>query len=153
MRQLPLLPVQTRWLGAVLVTAAVATYLLNGIYNDRTCWFINFPVIAYEEPFGPKEYFSVSRVAFYDTFLCLLFLVGLMCIAFSKTKREDEYINSIRLNAWLWAVLINVSLVCVSFLLFYGMSFFFIIAGNLFSLLIIFILRFHYLLYKTGKEK
>lgn len=147
MSQPLLLPTNTRIVGLFMIIAAISIYLLN----DRTFWYLNLPIAAYEEPFGPKQYFTISRVAFYDTFLCVLFLLGLMCIAFSRIRKEDEFINSLRLRAWLWAVLINVGLACIALLFFYGMSFFGVIAGNLFSLLALFIIRFYYLLYKSNK--
>ncbi len=148
-----LLPLKFRIIGLFAIALTVATYFINGIYNSSIHWYITFPVVAYEEPFGDKSYFTFTKVAVYDTVISLLFLIGLMFIAFSKIKREDEYSYSIRLSSWLWAVWMNCIFMVLSFVFFYGMSFFAVMVCNLYSMLIIFILRFYYQLYKSSKLK
>lgn len=153
MTSYPLLSLKFRFIGLLTVASTLLTSIVNGIYNTHTSWYINFPVVAYEEPFGEKNYFAFARVAVYDTVICLLFFIGLMFIAFSKIKKEDEYSYSIRLSSWLWAVWINCIFMVLSFVFFYGMSFFAVMVCNIYSMLIIFILRFYYQLYKSSKLK
>ncbi|MGC4231427.1 MAG: hypothetical protein QM594_00305 [Niabella sp.] len=149
----PLLSSKFRLIGLLAAAISIIIYLINGVYNARTFWYIKFPVITYEEPFGEKAYFTFSKVPVYDTVIGVLFLIGLMFIAFSKIKQEDEYSYAVRLNSWLWAIWVNCILLVFSFFFFYGLSFFAIVVCNLYSLLIIFILRFYYLLYKNSKLK
>ena len=97
-----------------------------------------------------------------------LVIVGLLFIAFSKIKKEDELTGKIRLNALYWAVLANFMWYAVFILLAFGNNFFKLalitslvdtlgenerfMAYNLFAPLLIFILRFYYLLYKNQND-
>lgn len=86
-----------------------------------------------------------------NTVLGVLFIIGALLVGFSKEKNEDEYISSMRLNALLWAVLVNYSLLIVAFLLVYELPFFTVMTFNMFTVLLLFILRFHYLLCQNKK--
>ena len=75
-------------------------------------------------------------------------IVGLMMLAFSREKVEDEFIAQLRLESLQWAVYINYVLLVLTFLLVYGSFFLDILIYNLFTVLIIFIIRFNFLLYR-----
>jgi fatty acid desaturase len=72
-------------------------------------------------------------------------------VGFSKEKEEDEFIRELRLSSLLWAVLISYALLLLAFLTIYGFAFFSVMVYNMFTVLVIFIIRFHYLLYKNAK--
>ncbi|TSD64686.1 hypothetical protein FFF34_012340 [Inquilinus sp. KBS0705] len=97
-----------------------------------------------------------------------LVVVGLVCIAFSKQKHEDELTAKIRLNALYWSILINYGWYMLVFLVATinvwlrlpvlqtviefvadGLNF---LVYNLITPLLIFIARFYYLLYKSRDE-
>ncbi|RKR81203.1 hypothetical protein BDD43_1348 [Mucilaginibacter gracilis] len=93
-----------------------------------------------------------------------LVIVGLLLVAFSKVKQEDELTGKIRLNALYWAILVNYGFYLLFTILMFvpssnqhsGFGFFdnyldFTIY-NLFVPLLIFILRFYYLLYQNKNE-
>lgn len=107
----------------------------------------------------------VTAIENYTNELALaLVIIGLVFIAFSKIKQEDELTAKLRLNALYWAILINY-IICFSAILvlitgqhydlekklkwfitvFGGIN---ILVYNLFMPLVIFIARFYYLLYK-----
>jgi len=71
-------------------------------------------------------------------------IVGLLLIAFSKVKYEDEYVSKLRLESLQWAVYVNFFLLVVSTILIHGMSYYIVIVYNMFTPLIIFIIRFYY---------
>jgi hypothetical protein len=71
-------------------------------------------------------------------------IVGLLLIAFSKVKYEDEYVSKLRLESLQWAVYVNFFLLIVSTILIHGMSYYSVIVYNMFTPLIIFIIRFYY---------
>jgi hypothetical protein len=98
----------------------------------------------------------------------MLVILGLVFIAFSKIKKEDELTARIRLNALYWAVLVNFMAYAVFICLALantvihtsavewvmdefsnGLQF---TVYNFFAPLLIFILRFYYLLYKNKRE-
>ena len=76
-------------------------------------------------------------------------ITGLLLIAFSREKHEDEFISRIRLESLQWAVLINYLLLIVSAFLVYGFSFMDVMMYNMLTVLIIFIVRFHLVLYRN----
>jgi hypothetical protein len=77
----------------------------------------------------------------------VMFLVGGLFLLLAKEKREDEYINAIRLNALHWAVTINYVLLLLCFLLMHGFGFLNVMLYNMFTVFIIYIARFQYLLF------
>lgn len=84
-----------------------------------------------------------------NTIIGVLFIAGALLIGFSKEKNEDEYIDKLRLSALLWAVLLNYLLLIIAFLLVYDIGFITIMIYNMFTVLLLFLFRFHYLLYRA----
>ena len=82
----------------------------------------------------------------------MLFIIGALLVGFSKEKQEDEYIAEVRLNALLWAVLVNYCLLLAAFVFVYGLSFLTVMIYNMFTVLILFIARFHIALYRNAKN-
>jgi hypothetical protein len=71
-------------------------------------------------------------------------ILGLLLIAFSKVKYEDEYVSKLRLESLQWAVYVNFFLLIVSTILIHGMAYYSVIVYNMFTPLIFFIIRFYY---------
>ncbi len=80
-------------------------------------------------------------------------ITGLLMIAFAKEKKEDEYISYLRLKSWQWSVLISYLILIIITLAFYGSTFFGILFYNVFTLLIVFILKFNISLYLLRREE
>jgi hypothetical protein len=74
--------------------------------------------------------------------------VGLLMIAFAREKTEDEYIMTLRLQSLQWAVLANASLLLLANWMLYGENFLKVMVYNMLTVLIIFVIRFQYLLYR-----
>lgn len=102
--------------------------------------------------FEPYAYFKVIDNNITPTIIGALFLVGAMMVGFSKEKSEDEYIAKVRLSSLLWAVWVNYGLLFLCFLFIHGFAFLDIMMYNMFTVLIIFIVRFNYILYKNSKS-
>jgi len=81
-----------------------------------------------------------------------LLIVSLLLVAFSKEKMEDEYIASIRSSAMIWAIWAYYLQLFLIFLLVYGPTFVSLMLYNIFTVLILFIARFHYLMNKARGE-
>ncbi len=115
---------------------------------------LNVPVFSLvtSELLGKKEYCSIQNTNITSTLLGVLFIVGGLLAGFSKVKQEDEYIRSMRLSALLWAVMLNYGILLLAFLLIYGLDFISIMVYNMFTTLIFFNLRFHYLLYRASSS-
>lgn len=76
-------------------------------------------------------------------------IIGLLFIAFSREKVEDEFISKMRLESLQWAVLINYILLIVATWLVHGFAYIDVMMYNMLTVLIIFIIRFHYTLRKN----
>ena len=103
------------------------------------------------EIFGKSQSFAFIETNITNTVVGSLFIVGAMIVGFSKERREDEFIAKLRLSSLLWAVWVNYILLFLSFLFVYGTAFLTVMMYNMFTVLIIFIIRFNYILYKNSK--
>jgi uncharacterized membrane protein len=74
-----------------------------------------------------------------------------MFIGFSKLKSEDEFTIKLRLEALLWAVYINFAIFLLSVIFIYGMVFIQIPLFSSLAFLVLFIVRFNYVLYQSKK--
>lgn len=86
------------------------------------------------------------------TISCSLMIIGGMLIAFAKEKVEDEFISKLRLTSLLWAIFINYILLLIGILTIYGLDFLDVLFYNMFTPLVIFIIRFNFLYYKYSRE-
>lgn len=107
-------------------------------------------VLATDAAFDHYKYFKITQVNFTNTLIGSAFIIGALLVSFSKEKNEDEYINEIRLSSLLWAVLVSYLLLLIAFLFVYGTPFLDVMVYNMFTILIIFITRFNYLMYKNS---
>ena len=146
-----LLPHKFKYLGlALFLLGAVSSF---GGDSPRWLDVNNFPVFFGNDDFGMLVFFQLQRVNLAFTITFLLLVGGALFIAFAKEKIEDEFINSLRLKAFQYSVLINSSILLLALLLVWGFSFIWVLAFNQFSTLIFFILIFHILLWKNSKKE
>lgn len=82
-----------------------------------------------------------------DEFIIVGLIIGLLLIAFSKERIEDEYVSQVRLESLQWAIYVNFGFLIVATLFVYGGDYFTILLYNMFTPLLIFIIRFYYVLY------
>jgi hypothetical protein len=106
--------------------------------------------IFHNEFMGQRGYFQVKELNITNTVIGILFIIGALLVGFSAEKKEDEYISGIRLASLLWAVGVNYILLLLAFLFIYGSPFLDVMVYNMFTVLILFIARFHYMLYKNN---
>ncbi|MBK8347767.1 MAG: hypothetical protein IPL08_09085 [Saprospiraceae bacterium] len=95
---------------------------------------------------GIRQYFIFVHGNYTNTLVGLFFLVALLLIAFSSEKEEDEFISSIRLNSLVWATYANYLVLIIGFLFFFGFEFLYVMIFNMYTTLIIFIIRFYFLM-------
>jgi len=87
----------------------------------------------------------------HNDIIVLLIIFGLLLIAFSKEKIEDEQITQLRLDSLQWAAYVNygIFIVCVVFV--YGIDFLPILIFNVITPLIFFIVRFQWRMYQLNR--
>jgi len=89
---------------------------------------------------------ATKTISLLDELICISLLAGLLLLAFSKEKMEDEWIQSVRLESLQWAILIN-TLLLIAFTIFtHGIPFLNVMMFNMFTPLLVFVGRFYYIL-------
>jgi hypothetical protein len=78
-------------------------------------------------------------------------IISLLMVAFSKEKNEDEYIATVRLESLQWGIYINYGLLLIGTWAFYDWNFFSVTVYNMFTPLVFFIIRFHYVIIKNRR--
>ncbi|MES2108924.1 MAG: hypothetical protein V4577_09270 [Bacteroidota bacterium] len=156
-----LFPRWAKYPGAVL---AIPGFILGYLVVYK-----NYSIPGFELRLRSKSTLFLSAIENFTNELALtLVVVGLMLIAFSRTKKEDELTAKIRLNSLYWAILVNyilfAGMVAVAFIGNITKSHFLnkvieiitdnlqYLAYNFFVPLLIFIGRFYYLLYRNKNE-
>lgn len=147
-----LLPNKYKKLGWYLMipAAIVGLYLSFSNFNG---FEINGKMFALfsDKDLGKSQFFSIVETDFTNTIVGVLFIIGALLVGFSKEKNEDEFIANLRLSSLLWAVLVNYLLLLLCFLFIYDFAFLNVMVYNMFTVLIIFIIRFNYILYKNAQ--
>ncbi|WP_020600519.1 hypothetical protein [Spirosoma panaciterrae] len=117
----------------------------------------NFDVISLIEALFRKKSLvqekSLSLNAFFnsdnmtDEIAAIGVIVGLIFIAFSREEVEDEMISQLRLEALQWSVYANYIILAIAILVFYDGAFFTVMIYNMFTVLLVFIIRFRWLMF------
>ncbi len=160
MNQKLLLPNRFKMIGwTILIPATIAGIILTTTGYEAEWLNAKVLTLFYDEmgifsdvmidKFGP---FGMIEANITNTLVGVVFLIGGLMVAFSKENHEDEFIANLRLSSLLWSVWVNYILLLIAFLLVYGLAFLHIMIYNMFTILIIFIIRFNYILYKSTKS-
>lgn len=135
-----LFPRKFKYVGLVIS----AIFIVMGIYN----MYFTFTLEIYT-PFEVEGLLgSSSPNELTDEILGAGLIIGLMMLAFSKEKIEDEFVGKMRLESLLWAVYVNYILLILTFFFVYGNPFLDVIIYNMYTILIFFIGRFNFLMYR-----
>ena len=103
--------------------------------------------------FSDTKLFCVTQNDSWTDELIVIFLtLAMLFIGFSREKDEDECIASIRMNALVWAILTNSALLILGTLFVYGLPYLNFMSIYMFSLLLLFILKYTWSLYQFRKN-
>ncbi|MDE3145243.1 MAG: hypothetical protein KGL19_13890 [Bacteroidota bacterium] len=144
MKQLPLFPHSWRRIGYILLPVFLAIGIAYLFFDYK------FPFLQYHKSQNFNFIFSENN--FTDELASLGTIIGLLLIGFSKEKTEDEMIQFIRLESLHWAVYANYLVMALCIIFVYGGAFFYVMIWNMFTILIIFIVRFKYLMHQYNKS-
>ena len=141
---------QTKWLfphsyrliGWVILLPTIALGLAV-LYGDFQWSFLTLPIITMEFPGGKIP------VNLTDELAALGVIGGLLLIAFSREKVEDEMINQLRLEALQWSVYANYLILSILIVAVHGTDFMMVMLYNMFTILLVFIARFRWLIFGT----
>jgi hypothetical protein len=151
-----LFPNKYKALGWILFIPSILLVMLSSIFDFQLNEFFNVKVFAlYNDDFfktgKDSSFFQIINNNISDEILSFTLIIGGLLIGFSKLKVEDEMISKIRYESLVWATYLNYALFLLFTLLVYGISFLNVLFYNTFTLLLFFIIRFHYMIYKLNK--
>jgi hypothetical protein len=135
------------WILLVPATIAGILYLVfdtNDVLPGRAFALVN-------DSISNVHVTGIIETDLANTLIGCVFIIGAMFVGFSREKREDEFISGLRLSSLLWAVWVNYALLLLAFIFVWGFSFLQVMLYNMFTVLIIFIARFNYALYRARK--
>lgn len=133
------------------------TGLLGGFYwlliDSEPQWSeVNVLIIYLDEIFNRPQWFTILKNPLFDEVVSILIIIGGIMVAFSREKIEDEYVAKIRLESLVWAVYFNYLVLLMTITLVYGITFFYVLVFNMFTLLFFFIIRFRWLMWKNNQN-
>ena len=152
-----LFPNKFRIIGwMLLIPATILGYMV--IFNDFEFSFLNIKVLSlmpakFDATPGitPQifQMWSIINNNFTSEVASMLFIVGAIFVAFSKEKNEDEYIAKIRLESLMWATYVTFAIQFFCILFFYDFRFLFSMIINMFTILIVFIIRYNFIIIRS----
>lgn len=141
-----LLPNKYKTIGWIIL---VPFFILGVLWmaDIRAC--IEAPVFAI---WSDKGLFTIMHKDIYNEIVSVPLLISLMLVTFAKEKHEDEYILKLRLDSFVWSIYINFIYLLLASLFVFDGGFYKIMVYNLFTILILFIIRFNFVLFKTKHQ-
>jgi len=139
-----------KFIGFVLIILSLVfgyLYFLGG----RPAVF-EIPVFAIVSSYMESRFLVFAKTNILDE-LCAIFMIGgMLMIAFSKEKKEEEEYFKLRVKALIYAVYSTAVLWMVIFLLVYGWVIFIVSAAIFLFFLLAYYLIFKYLVYKRKRS-
>lgn len=155
MKSMKLLPYRYKIIGWVILVPSLLAGLLMllGIDNFASFTFSGktFAFVS-GDLMKDNQYFQVISTDLKATLAGTLITAGALLVAFSREKVEDEFIAALRLSSFQWAVLVSYTILFFCFLFVFGIPFFTVMSLNMFTVILLFIIRFNFLLYRNKKH-
>ncbi|MEM6736483.1 MAG: hypothetical protein AAF620_10495 [Bacteroidota bacterium] len=153
MRVKYLLPASFKRIGWLILFPSV----ILGIPTVIIEWspeFFDFHVFAVFVDGFPKdtELFGFIENNILNEILGVLTIVGGLIVAFSKEFDEDELISKMRVESLVWTIYWNYGILLAAFLLVYDFSFYWVMVFNMFTPLVLFIIRFNWSIRKFRRS-
>jgi len=144
-----LLPNPYKRIGLILLIPSLALGILVRFFDFQ----FSFLTLQFVKTrINSKDMHLEDTINLTDEMALTGIIVALLFIAFAREKTEDEYIAQTRLESLKWAVLINYILLLVATWLVHGFGYIDVMMYNMLTVLIIFIIRFNYVLNNSKKS-
>lgn len=95
---------------------------------------------------------SDSMTAVLNNIAIVGICVGSLFVACSREPIEDELISQVRLNSLLIALYLNTAIIIVSALCFYGLDYLYVMIGNIFTMLLVFLVVYEVKMWRLKKS-
>ncbi len=148
-----LFPNKLKLPGILMMIPPLFYYFYSEItnYYDYPIFDFNVFSVYNDNLFVGKGWFGIAKENLTNEFAMILFLIGIVFFTFSKEKEEDEFIAQIRAESLLWATYANFIFLALAIVLTYGGGFIHVMIWNLFTIPIIFVIRFRIMLYRNKR--
>ena len=113
--------------------------------------FKTFAIVS-DEALFEYQWFQLISTNPADEITLILLIIGGLFVCFAKEKDEDEYIGKLRLESLVWATYVNYAILLLAVIFVYGMAFLNVMMANMFTLILFFMIRFHWVLYKSRQN-
>lgn len=142
-----LLPNKCKTIGWILL---IPSFILGLMWILNIRFVVKAPVFAVWSYGIPEQakFLSVIYKNIYNEIVAVPLMLSLLMVTFAKEKNEDEYISKIRLDSLVWAIYINFIILFISLFFVFLDAFINIMIFNMFTILILFIVRFNIILFK-----
>ena len=144
-----LFPHKLKRVGLVLFIPGLILGFLHLLEVEPSLLDFNVFAVATEAGLLRTKFFSFTETNILDELAGILMILGALLLAFSREEFEDEYISKIRLDSLVWATYVNYIVLILAIVLAYGISFYWVLVFNMFTLLIFFLIRFNWALHKS----
>ncbi len=139
-------------IGWIILIPSVVLGFLVVLFNYEPDFLdFNVPALVVEELMGEREYFGLINNNILNEIFGILIIISSILVAFSKEKIEDELISKIRLESLVWATYVNYGILIVAIIFVFDISFLWVMIFNMFTILLIFIIRFNWQVSKFKK--
>ncbi len=147
-----LFPNQFKNFGWLLFIPSVIVTLIISVLNISTDEYLNISVFSiYQDSIGEiPGFFKFIKNSIVDEILTIGIIVGGILVGFSKLKEEDEMISKIRYESLVWATYLNYAIILFFTLFIFDLPYLNVLFYNMFTLLLFFIIRFYYMVYKSN---
>ncbi|TVR36631.1 MAG: hypothetical protein EA392_14700 [Cryomorphaceae bacterium] len=133
MKTVPLLPHRLKWLGLMLTAFGLLIGSAAMYLDVRPQW------LAVET--HPEMPFMNTQNLIDEIALSLI-LIGLMVVAYSRERIEDEFVANIRLQSLLWSFAVYYAIVLISVWIFFDDAFWSVMIYHLFMPLLFYVVLF-----------
>lgn len=145
-----LLPHQFKTPGALVLMSGLVLGVL-AIFGNLEFDFLD---VKLPVALGYKDdgFFHSGKNNLTDELALGLCIAGCLLLMFSREKVEDEFVQHQRLLSLQWAVLANYIILFVANWLVYDTNFFYVMTFNLVAIPLFFLLRFHWILWRSNEN-
>ncbi len=133
----------------------IPSFILGVLFPANSMWKVPVISLFHKSGFGSKTKDGLLRIfenEINDEVAMIGVIIGVVLIALSKEKVEDEYIAQTRLNSLLWTLYFYYGLFLFTILFIYDDNFMMVLFYGHFVFLIFFLMKFRYTLYKNKKQ-
>ena len=124
------------------------------VVTDYEPSYLDFkvPTLYMDDLFGKGARLGMIKDNVLNEILGILFIISALVVAFSKARVEDEYISHLRESSLVWSVYANYIILLFALMFLHEFSFYWVMLFNMFTVLVLFILRFHWHIYSFSKR-